>query len=127
MCIFLALLLLIAACQTVTAEKAVGQQFLPSSWTRSSFWSWMTGKSAQKPAEPKNIPTIDVELPVLVPAGESKTADHDKLVICTWNIFRFGPSKFSSPDLLHTAGHNVSRMDIMVDVSLRDFKKAYKN
>ncbi|GAV06729.1 hypothetical protein RvY_16669 [Ramazzottius varieornatus] len=109
------LLLLIAASQPATAEKSAEQSFQPASWALSSFWSWITGKTPPKPVEPKNIPTIDVEL--IAPAAP-KTKDSiadENLVICTWNIFRFGPSKFSTPDALHTAGHNVSRMDVMID------------
>ena len=89
-----------------------------------SLWNWVASKFGYKSIADRSATPKPVVLEELDPAvnGESilnQTNPTDKrpLIICSWNIFRFGPAKFSIPDLLVKQGKNFTRMDVIVDVS----------
>ncbi|XP_055329670.1 deoxyribonuclease-1-like isoform X2 [Paramacrobiotus metropolitanus] len=82
--------------------------------TAPSFFSYI-GRSISKLFRRKPDPPEFVQPPAVRPTPVTL----DTLTICTWNIFRFGPNKFSVPDPLIVAGKNVTRLDIIVD-QLRD-------
>ena len=101
-----------------------------------SLWSWLKGKFSsttltpiviENPMKWRPEQSIGISSPRVSRPNSRQNANSrtDPLVLCTWNIFRFGPAKFSVPDLLIQAGLNVTRMDIIVDVRCRRICSAF--
>ncbi|OQV13596.1 putative Deoxyribonuclease-1 [Hypsibius exemplaris] len=113
LCRFVSLLALFTCCVCAVTERddviaRVRRQESPS------FLAWIKSKFSKTPTpriRPESGSMVAAPRSLVVPASDTRVP----LVLCSWNIFRFGPAKFSVPDLLVKQGLNVTRMDIIVD------------
>lgn len=80
-----------------------------------SIFSWVKNLFSKQSSDVQATSPVSTNPATTDTAGI--LAEPAPLVICSWNIFRFGPGKLSVPDPLIVAGKNITRLGIILDVS----------